>query len=104
MDQNSGSILARSVLKVKIFWIKLVRVIKGPKLGHKIRLVQFGLNGIGPSGSKFGSNKFRLVLRVNHFKFELVPQVMFILTEAGAYPQLPTQPIFFDYFLTNIAI
>ena len=25
------------------------------------------------------------------------------LTEAGAYPQLPTQPIFFDYLQTNIA-
>ena len=25
------------------------------------------------------------------------------LTEAGAYPQLPTQPIFFDYFQTYTA-
>ena len=44
-------------------------------MGHKI-WVQFGLDGIEPSGSKFGSNKFRLVLSVNHFKFELGPQVM----------------------------
>ena len=26
------------------------------------------------------------------------------LTEAGAYPQLPTQPIFFDHFQTYTAI
>jgi hypothetical protein len=26
------------------------------------------------------------------------------LTEAGAYPQLPTQPFFFDYFQTSTAI
>ena len=27
-----------------------------------------------------------------------------LLTEAGAYPQLPTQPNFFDYFQTYTAI
>ena len=27
-----------------------------------------------------------------------------VLTEAGAYPQLPTQPKFFYYFQTNTAI
>ena len=27
-----------------------------------------------------------------------------LLTEAGAYPQLPTQPIFFDHFQTYTAI
>ena len=68
--------------------------LQGPKLGHKI-WVQFGIDGIEPSGSKFGSNKFRLVLSVNHFKFELDPQVMLNLN-GSKFGFLDMQTDYFD--------
>jgi hypothetical protein len=53
-------------------------------------------------------------VRKNQSKFQLNVAFCFVdplkrregdfLTEAGAYPQLPTQPIFSYYFQTNSAI
>ena len=39
---------------------------------------------------------------VGTFKNEQAGKVEKILTEAGAYPQVPTQPIFFDHFQTYL--
>ena len=64
MDQNYGSILARSVLRVKFFWVELVRVIRAQnwaaKFGFMLGLVLQGTK-LGRVAMDLGSECFKWI-------------------------------------------